>query len=87
MLCLEKNAKKIITDSGGVQKEAYWLKVPCITLRDITEWIETVRGGWNILVGIDKKKIVKAIQEFNPRQKQHNYFGDGKTAKRILKYF
>jgi UDP-N-acetylglucosamine 2-epimerase len=78
-LWLEENALKIITDSGGIQKEAYMLKVPCITLRDTTEWVETVTDGWNILVGSDKEKIIDAINNFNPRGKQHNLFGDGHT--------
>jgi len=82
-ICLEKNAKKILTDSGGVQKEAYWLKVPCITLRDITEWAETVKDGWNVLVGADKEKIVKMVNEFEPKGKQRNVFGDGKASERI----
>ena len=85
MLTLEKNAKKICTDSGGVQKEAYWLKVPCITLRKETEWVETVKGGWNILAGTDRNKILRTIKSFNPKTKQHKYFGNGKTAKRIVK--
>lgn len=85
MLVLEKNAKKILTDSGGVQKEAYFLKVPCITLREETEWIETVESSWNVLVETNKEKIIKAIKNFNPRKSQHKYFGDGKTAKRIVK--
>jgi len=85
MLFLEKNAKKILTDSGGVQKEAYWLKVPCISLRERTEWMETLRSGWNILVGRDKNKIQKAIKSFNPRKRQYKYFGNGKSAKRIVK--
>ncbi|MCX7809904.1 MAG: UDP-N-acetylglucosamine 2-epimerase (non-hydrolyzing) [Leptospiraceae bacterium] len=63
MLKLEKNAKSILTDSGGVQKEAFWLKVPCITLRDETEWIETVNLGWNRLVGSDVEKIVEAVRD------------------------
>jgi UDP-N-acetylglucosamine 2-epimerase len=63
MLKLEKNAKAILTDSGGVQKEAFWLKVPCITLRDETEWIETVNLGWNRLVGSDVEKILKAVRD------------------------
>ena len=85
MLWLEKNAKKILTDSGGVQKETYFAKAPCITLRDETEWVETVKSGWNILVGDDKQKIIKAVKKFNPKKPQYKYFGDGKTAKRIVK--
>jgi len=85
MLILEKNAKKILTDSGGVQKEAYWSKVPCITLMEGTGWPETVKAGWNILVGIDKEKIIEAIKKFNLKTKQYNYFGNGKSAKKIVK--
>lgn len=86
MLVLEKNAKKILTDSGGVQKEAYFLKVPCITLREKTEWVETVEDGWNILVGANKKKIIKAIKEFKPKGKTYTYkFGNGKASKEIIK--
>jgi len=63
MLKLEKNAKAILTDSGGVQKEAFWLKVPCITLRDETEWIETVNLGWNRLVCSNVEKILEAVRD------------------------
>jgi len=84
MLVLEKNAYKILTDSGGVQKEAYILKVPCITLRENTEWVETVEDGWNILVGANWEMIIRIIKEFNPNGEQRNVFGDGKASKNIV---
>lgn len=82
---LEKNAKKILTDSGGIQKEAYLMKVPCITLRENTEWIETINDGWNILVGAHKEKILDAINNFKPNGKQSNHFGKGDASKKIVK--
>ena len=85
MLVLEKNAKKILTDSGGVQKEAYIFKVPCITLRDTTEWTETVEDGWNVLVGASKEKIVGMSNEFEPKGKQRNVFGVGNASEKIAK--
>ncbi len=86
MLILEENARKILTDSGGIQKEAYFLKVPCITLRTRTEWVETVEDGWNVLVGADKSKILNAIRSFEPRGETYSYrFGDGKASKRIVR--
>ncbi len=85
MLVLENSARKILTDSGGIQKEAYFFKVPCITLRDETEWTETVKDGWNILVGPDKIKIVDAIKNFNPTGKQSEDYGSGDASKNILK--
>ncbi|MDD5022724.1 MAG: UDP-N-acetylglucosamine 2-epimerase (non-hydrolyzing) [Candidatus ainarchaeum sp.] len=85
MIILEKNAKKIITDSGGMQKEAYILKIPCITLRESTEWMETIEDGWNVLVGSDESKILNSIKKFNPNEKTHKKrFGDGKSAERIV---
>ncbi|MBE0685044.1 MAG: UDP-N-acetylglucosamine 2-epimerase (non-hydrolyzing) [Anaerolineaceae bacterium] len=61
MVRLEENARTIITDSGGIQKEAFWLQVPCITLRDETEWVETVESGWNTLTSINQEKILESI--------------------------
>ena len=84
-LSLEKNAKKIITDSGGIQKEAYIFKVPCITLREDTEWVETVDDDWNILVGSNKEKIINAINNFSPNNKQFNHYGNGNANKKIIK--
>ena len=80
MINLENNAKKIVTDSGGVQKEAYFLQKPCITMRDETEWLETVENGWNIIVGSNKDKILDAIINFNPNGEQKMVFGLGNAA-------
>jgi UDP-N-acetylglucosamine 2-epimerase len=65
MASLEQTALLILTDSGGMQKEAMWLGVPCVTLRDETEWIETVEAGWNILVGAETEKIIHTVKNFN----------------------
>ncbi len=62
MACLEGSARMILTDSGGIQKEAAWLGVPCVTLRNETEWVETLAGGWNQLVGADCSKILAAVR-------------------------
>jgi len=84
MLVLEKNARKVITDSGGVQKEVYIFKVPCVTLRETTEWVETVEDGWNVLVGADKEKIAKAVNEFEPQRENYGYrFGNGKASEKM----
>jgi UDP-GlcNAc3NAcA epimerase len=63
MLMLERSATAILTDSGGIQKEARWLQVPCVTLRDDTEWVETLDGGWNRLAGANPIKIVDAVED------------------------
>jgi UDP-GlcNAc3NAcA epimerase len=65
MISLEQNARGILTDSGGVQKEAYWLRVPCITLRDETEWVETVMSGWNTLTGTNSENIVRRATDIS----------------------
>lgn len=85
MINLEMNADKIVTDSGGVQKEAFFMKKPCITMRDETEWVETVQNGWNVIVGADKNKILNSVLNFYPKVKQDDIFGDGKAADKILK--
>ncbi len=85
MVKLENEAKKIVTDSGGVQKEAYFLATPCITVRNETEWIETLQDGWNILVGYDKDKLIKAIKEFTPKGIPNQSFGDGHAFEKIRK--
>jgi UDP-GlcNAc3NAcA epimerase len=74
MLMLMVNARKILTDSGGIQKEAYKLGVPCITLRENTEWIETLEGGWNVLVGTDCRKIIEAVNRISPIQSKESFW-------------
>lgn len=76
----------VLTDSGGVQKEAYFLKTPCITLREETEWVETVQAGWNILTGLNVQRIQEAIfdDRFDRKNYVANLFGDGDCAKKIV---
>jgi UDP-N-acetylglucosamine 2-epimerase len=85
MLELVRNASKVLTDSGGLQKEAYYFRVPCITLRDETEWVETVDDGWNVLAGSSKPKIILALERFSPSGRQHGKFGDGRAAEKIAR--
>jgi UDP-N-acetylglucosamine 2-epimerase len=98
MLCLERNARVILTDSGGVQKEAFFMGVPCITLRDETEWTETVERGWNSLAGADTAKIVKdfsratqIVSGLTPFGVSKNVsatfeypYGDGRAAEKVV---
>ncbi|WP_186279987.1 non-hydrolyzing UDP-N-acetylglucosamine 2-epimerase [Fluviicola chungangensis] len=84
MVRLESTAKKIVTDSGGIQKEAFFLGIPCITMRDETEWVETVHNGWNILVGANEAKIVDAIRSFNPTSERKTYFGEGNASQLMV---
>ena len=84
MLVLEKQAKVIITDSGGVQKEAYWSEVPCITLRKETEWPETVESGWNEVVGYDSNCIIEAVRKAQPGVKLQEVYGNGDTADTVI---
>lgn len=84
MLVLEQNARMILTDSGGMQKEAYFFGVPCVTLRSETEWVETVAAGWNVLVGADGRRIVEAVRGWRPTGQPEAVFGDGRAAERIV---
>jgi UDP-N-acetylglucosamine 2-epimerase len=84
MLLLEDGAEAIVTDSGGVQKEAYFAGRPCITLRERTEWTETVSAGWNVLVGTDHDAIAAAMRNFRPRGNRPDLFGDGHAAERVV---
>lgn len=77
------NSKKVITDSGGVQKEAYILSIPCVTIRENTEWVETVAEGWNVLTGLNTNKIVNYVCNWYPSKKQKPIFGQGNTSKII----
>lgn len=86
MLMLEANADAILTDSGGVQKEAYWLGVRCITLRDETEWVETVAAGWNRLVGADPLAIIDAVNTWQPNTERKRIYGDGSAAQKICQF-
>jgi len=81
MARLESGAAMILTDSGGIQKEAYWLRIPCVTLRDCTEWVETVASGWNVLAGADAEAIVRAAENFvRPKKSAPLYGRGGKSA-------
>ena len=92
-ISLIKNATLVMTDSGGVQKESFWLKTPCITLRENTEWVETVQLGANYLLGSNTERIVKTAKEIIDNEEElckklgelPNPFGDGRASQKILK--
>ncbi len=86
MLLLESNARLVLTDSGGVQKEAFILGTPCVTLREQTEWVETVEAGANILAGASPTRILRAVAAFErggPRARRRHPYGDGDACERI----
>jgi UDP-GlcNAc3NAcA epimerase len=84
MVALAGGARLILTDSGGLQKEAYWLGVPCVTMREETEWVETVDAGWNTLVGSDPEKLTAAVNTFKPTGPRVALYGDGCAAARCV---
>jgi len=84
MVILAGSARLILTDSGGLQKEAYWLGVPCVTLREETEWTETVALGWNKLVGTDEGRIVDAVETVQVPVSRPALYGDGNVAQRCV---
>jgi len=86
MLQLMQQSSAVLTDSGGIQKETYYLKVPCVTIRSETEWTETVDVGWNQIVDIDPVKILEAVNDADKvKEKNHpNLYGEGDTANKIV---
>ena len=82
-LKLAAHARAVLTDSGGVQKEAFLLGVPCVTLRDNTEWVETVEAGWNTLVGLDRDAALRALERPAPDSERPGLYGGGHAAERV----
>ena len=83
-----RDAKAVLTDSGGLQKEAFWARTPCVTMRNSTEWPETVRSGWNILTGADTERIklaVKTFEKLTPSNPPNFLHGSGAAGSKILR--
>jgi UDP-N-acetylglucosamine 2-epimerase (non-hydrolysing)/UDP-GlcNAc3NAcA epimerase len=83
-LALLQDSAAVVTDSGGVQKEAYLTGTPCITLRDTTEWTETVELGWNRLVGLDAQQVLAALNGIGPPASHPELYGGGRAARRVV---
>jgi UDP-GlcNAc3NAcA epimerase len=86
MIRLMADAGKVITDSWGIQKEAYIMGVPCITLRENTEWVETVDECWNVLAGVDEEKILTGIWKSSPKSPLRGAFGSPGASRRIVDF-
>jgi len=86
MIAYEKDCSAVLTDSGGVQKEAFFFKKPCITMRDSTEWVELVNSGWNTLTGADTDKIINAVKNINTPGEYPSFYGDGDCARKICDF-
>jgi UDP-N-acetylglucosamine 2-epimerase len=84
MVALERSARSVISDSGGVRREAYFLGIPCVTLREDSEWPETLAEGWDVLAGDDVDRIVAAAQRPRPAGEPEPLFGDGNAAGKIV---
>ena len=85
-LSLINQASFVLTDSGGLQKEAYILGTPCITLREDTEWVETLENGWNSIVGSDKMKILQSIKDLETAlEDRKEHYGNGSASKKIVR--
>jgi UDP-N-acetylglucosamine 2-epimerase len=84
MIELQRDARMILTDSGGMQKEAYFLSVPCVILRDETEWVEIVEAGWAVLAGADSERIQSAVDSLKPQSAHEPLHGDGQAARRCV---
>jgi UDP-GlcNAc3NAcA epimerase len=85
MVKLERHARLVATDSGGLQKEAYFHGVPCVTIRDETEWVELVDAGWNILVPPSSGRLAETLATFSaPSVGRAEIYGDGRAGERIV---
>jgi UDP-GlcNAc3NAcA epimerase len=83
MIALESTCDMVLTDSGGVQKEAFFFGKPCVTLRDATEWVELVDSGWNTLAGAEADSILKAVRTAAAPAERPELYGNGTCAEKI----
>ena len=86
IICLIKNSEKVLTDSGGLQKEAYIMKKPCITMRGETEWTETLKNNWNILVNDNFELLIDKVNSKPSLGSHHDHYGDGRASNRIVQF-